>query len=110
MQRLILLLCWKCNDDKTSLDRHTYLPTPGEVSHIRRDVWSFGEKIGRMDLADIVVSLYDAALQQSSRKTYRTGQRAYLRFVKEVGRIDLLQPYLRNNLDHTELSLAFYMA
>ena len=62
------------------------------MSHVQRDVWSFGEKIGRLDLAEIVVNLYEAALQQSSRKTYRTGQRAYLRFVKEVGRIDLLRP------------------
>ena len=87
-----------------------FLPTPGEGSHIQRDVWGFGEKIGRMDLADIVVNLYDAALQQSSRKTYRTGQRAYLRFVQEVGRKDLHRPYMRSNLDDTELSLAFYMA
>ena len=63
-----------------------------------------------MDLADIVVNLYDAALQQSSRKTYRTGQRAYIRFVQEVERKELLRPYMRNNLDDTELSLAFYMA
>ena len=80
------------------------------MSLIQRDVWSFGEKIGRMDLADIVVSLYDAALQQSSRKTYQTGQRAYLRFVKEVGRMHLLRPYMRNKLDDTELSLSFYIA
>ena len=80
------------------------------MSHVQRDVWSFGEKIGRLDLAEIVVSLYDAALQESSRKTYQTGQRAYLRFVKEVGRIDLLRPRMRNKLDNTELSLAFYMA
>ena len=63
----------------------------------------------------MVEHLYDAALQESSQQTYRTGQRAYLRFVEEVRlggsrRADFLQPFTQKPLNTTELSLAFFIA
>ena len=48
------------------------------TSQVRESIWQFGRFIGRLDLAEVVEDLYDAALKKSSRKTY------YLRFVQEI--------------------------
>ena len=86
-------------------------PSVGEVSYIKSEIAAFGVTIRRPDLAEIVENLYDSALRSSSRQTYKTGQRVYLRFVKEVnGGIALLYPFRRTSLNRTELALAFYMA
>ena len=55
------------------------------------------------------MDLYDAALRASSRNTYRTGQRAYDRFMIRLssGRYFPFEPQL---LTETELNLAFFMA
>ena len=66
--------------------------------------------INRPDLAEVVKHLYDAALQESSKKTYKTGQRAYIRFADEINRDEALLPFLPQKLSRTELYLAFYMA
>ena len=58
----------------------------------------------------MVASLYDAALQDSSRKTYKTGQRAYLRFAEEVYGCTVPLPFLRRRLCNVELHLAFFIA
>ena len=75
-----------------------------------RNIWSFGLEIGRPDLAEIVEHLYDAALQPSSKKTYKTGQRAYLRFVEEIEKSEGRMPFRPQKLNRTELYLAFYIA
>ena len=54
--------------------------------------------------------LYDAALKDSSKRTYKTGQRAYLRFTEEVNKKEALAPFHPQSLNKTELYLAFYIA
>ena len=71
---------------------------------------SFGAEINRPDLAEIVEHLYDSALQESSKKTYGTGQRAYFRFVQELNKEEAYVPFHPKNLSRTELYLAFYIA
>ena len=57
-----------------------------------------------------MIDLYDAALQESSRKQYGTGQRAYLRFSSGIPTSGFLLPFPRRQLKRTELMLAFFMA
>ena len=61
------------------------------------------------DLADVVMDLFDAALQPSSRRTYKTGQRAYMRFLRTIHDGSVF-PFQRRTLTETELNLAFFMA
>ena len=77
---------------------------------MRQAIWEFGKKTGRTDLAEIVQDLYDAALKQSSRQTYGTGQRAYLRFASELNFPNALVPFHPDKLTNTELCLSFYIA
>ena len=82
---------------------------------MKREIRQFGILIKRPDLAEVVEHLYDAALQKSSRRTYKTGQRAYLRFINELSggcplRREWLRPFKQKSLGRTELSLAFFMA
>ena len=77
---------------------------------MRRDLWNFGQDIGRPDLAEIVEHLYDAALQTSSKKTYGTGQRAYFRFAQEIGREEAYAPFAPSHLNNTELYISFFLA
>ena len=77
---------------------------------MRSDIENFGNEIGRLDLAEIVEHLSDAALKDSSKKTYKTGQRAYFRFAKEVNKNEAQEPFLPESLSRTELYLAFYIA
>ena len=60
-------------------------------------------------LAEVVMDLYDAALQPSSRNTYKTGQRAYDRFIRSM-RDGVYLPFQRRMLGDTELNLAFFIA
>ena len=80
-----------------------------ERINMARSVWSFGQVQGVQDLAEVVMDLYDAALRVSSRNTYRTGQRAYDRFMVRLtkGRYFPFEPQV---LSETELNLAFFMA
>ena len=82
----------------------------GFRSRVRKNIQSFGQKIGRPDLAEVVEHLYDAALQESSKKTYGTGQRAYFRFVQEINKEEAYVPFRPKNLCWTEFYLAFYIA
>ena len=93
----------KKNNNKTSL-------VPSFRSRVRKNIESFGAEINRPDLAEIVEHLYDSALQESSKKTYGTGQRAYFRFVQELKKEKAYVPFLPKNLSRTELYLAFYIA
>ena len=73
----------------------------------------FGDKIRRTDLAEIVSDLWDAALEVSSQRTYRTGQRAYLKFISTLDQSihhAARFPFQRYKLNDTELYLAFFMA
>ena len=70
----------------------------------------FGRSIHRQDLAEIVNDLYEAALKQSSKRTYKTGQRAYFRFLQELPASVSVYPFPRQPLHSTELMLAFYIA
>ena len=80
------------------------------LSHIERDIIAFGRKVKRLDLATVVIDLYDGALQESSRMQYRTGQRAYMRFVNGIDLPGYLLPFQRTKLTKMELTLAFFMA
>ena len=53
---------------------------PG-LTLVERCVIDFGKQFKKLYLTDIVIDLYDAALQETSRAQYRTGQRAYWRFI-----------------------------
>ena len=63
-----------------------------------------------MGLAGVVIDLYDAAIRESSRRQYGTGQRAYIRFTTETHMPFGLFPFSKRHLSVTELTLAFYMA
>ena len=78
--------------------------------HVYKEVNQFGRSIYRQDLAEVVKDLYDAALKQSSKRTYKTGQGAYFRFLQELPETVPVYPFLRQPLQRTELMLAFYMA
>ena len=81
----------------------------GDLSHIRTSVMKFGNRKQVQDLSEVVMDLYAAALQPSSRKTYGTGQRAYVRFVRSMsGGVKF--PFQRRVLGETELNLAFFIA
>ena len=77
---------------------------------VERCVIEFGRQIKKLHLADIVIDIYDVALQESSRAQYRTGQRAYLRFINQIETNGLLLPFPKARLQKTELVLAFFMA
>ena len=80
------------------------------TSWVKQRVWEFGNIIKKPFIAEVVCSLYDAALQETSQKTYKTGQRAYMRFAKEVWGSDPPTPFRSRCLSPTELHLAFFMA
>ena len=72
-------------------------------------VHQFGNCHAAPELAEVVMSLFRAALQPSSQRTYRTGQRAYNRFLNTI-RGGRQFPFNRRTLSMTELNLAFFMA
>ena len=80
-----------------------------EYSYIASVVHQFGIDHVVPELAEVVMSLFHAALQPSSQRTYRTGQRAYNRFVNAI-RSGQRFPFKRRTLPVTELNLAFFMA
>ena len=72
-------------------------------------VHQFGINHEVPELAEVVMSLFHAALQPSSQRTYRTGQRAYNRFLGTM-RGGRRFPFRRRFLPETELNLAFFIA
>ena len=64
---------------------------------------------GAQHLTEVVLDLYDASLRESTRNTYRVGQRAYDRFIATLDH-GVRFPFLRNRISETELNLAFYIA
>ena len=84
-------------------------PCIGVWSEIHKAVVKFGNMRNVPQLSEVVMDLYDAALQPSSRNTYRTGQRAYDRFIRSM-RGGLYLPFQRRLLGETELNLAFFIA
>ena len=81
----------------------------GLLTHITSSVRIFGLKQGVSYLAEVVLDLYDAALRESSRRTYGTGQRAYIRFISTL-QDGVACPFQKRELSDTELNLAFFMA
>ena len=69
----------------------------------------FGHQYRVVELAHTVMDLFDAALKPSSRRTYKTGQRAYSRFLEAL-QDGIHFPFRPLALRHTELNLAFYIA
>ena len=69
----------------------------------------YGRTHGVPELAVTVSDLYDAALSPSSRVTYRTGQRAYGRFMNTL-KGGNAYPFQKRKFNNTELNLAFYIA
>ena len=57
----------------------------------------------------MVIDLFQAALRPSSQTTYKTGQRAYSRFLQSM-QGGVYFPFKRRILPETELNLAFFMA
>ena len=82
----------------------------GSGCYIKRTIWQFGHYIGRLDLAEVVDNLYDAALKTTSKTTYNTGHRAYQRFAAEIKKPEAFQPFQQRPLRKTELYLSFYLA
>ena len=81
------------------------------MPQVYSDILEFGYNHGATGLAETVSDLYDAALKDSSRRTYNTGQRAYFSFVLTALRNTApLYPFRRGTLNRTELYLAFFMA
>ena len=80
------------------------------MSWIEREILDYGKWIKNVGLAGVVIDLYEAAIQDSSRRQYRTGQRAYLRFTRDVDVPYGFLPFSKVSLTTTELTLAFYMA
>ena len=77
--------------------------------YISRVVMEFGKVHVVPELAEVVMELFQAALQSSSHRTYRTGQRAYSRFISSMtGGVHF--PFRHRTLPETELNLAFFMA
>ena len=72
-------------------------------------VHQFGINHAVPELAEVVISVFHAALQPSSQRTYRTGQRAYNRFLSTMTGGSRF-PFKRRMLPETELNLAFFMA
>ena len=79
------------------------------MTHVHGEIMRFGHARGVPALAVTVMDLYDAALRPSSQRTYRTGQRAYSRFINSLTGGSHF-PFLCRQLQDTELNLAFYMA
>ena len=80
------------------------------LTWIERQILAFGKKTNQIGLAGVVIDLYDAAIQESSKRTYNTGQRAYIRFTSRVNMAGAHFPFTRRSLKKTELTLAFFMA
>lgn len=80
------------------------------LSWIDREILTFGKRVNKIGLAGVVMDLYDAAIQDSTRNQYKTGQRAYVRFATFVNVHEGLFPFSRRSLKKTELTLAFFMA
>ena len=81
----------------------------GTESHIVRAVREFGGRQQIEWLAEVVIDLYEASLREATRRTYKTGQRAYNRFITSLAH-GVQFPFQRTTLTDTELNLAFYMA
>ena len=77
---------------------------------MERQILTFGKKIKQVGLAGVVMDLYDAALKESSKRTYKTGQRAYIRFTNMMSSAVAPFPFQRQGLRKTELTIAFFMA
>ena len=58
----------------------------------------------------MVIDLYGAVLKESSKRTYKTGQRAYVRFTNMMNMAVETFPFQRRCLRKTELTIAFFMA
>ena len=82
----------------------------GTEAIVRSSVHSFGVKHSRETLAETVLELYDAALQESSRRTYNTGQLRYFKFMNQLPSHTRIFPFKKTELSSTELTLAFFMA
>ena len=83
--------------------------TTGAESYISSCVRRFGRWQGAQHLSEVVLDLYDASLRESTRKTYKTGQRAYDRFLATLNH-GVRFPFLQTVITETELDLAFYLA
>ena len=80
------------------------------MSWIERKILAYGRRIKNIGLAGVLIDLYDAAIQHFSRRQDKTGQRAYLRFTRDVDISYGFLPFSKNNLSVTELNLSFYIA
>ena len=94
------------------LFRHIYSDLGGLclLSWVERQILEFGKRIQQVGLAGVVMDLYDSAIQESSRRQYGTGQRAYLRFAGKLRIPGGFFPFQKRKLKNTELTLAFFMA
>ena len=81
----------------------------GELTFITKAVLEFGKRQAAEDLAEVVLDLFDASLRASTKRTYKTGQRAYDHFVRTLSQ-GVRFPFQNVPLSETELNLAFYMA
>ena len=80
-----------------------------ERTWVAEAITNFGRAKHVPHLAEVVIDLYDASLKTSSKNTYKTGQRAYFRFIQEMND-GIMFPFESRTLSETELNLAFFMA
>ena len=80
-----------------------------DTSYVSTAVREFARRHKVPLLAEAVMDIYEAAIMESSRKTYGTGQRAYCRFLNTLHEGTRF-PFQKRDLGKTELNLAFYMA
>ena len=73
------------------------------LSWTDREILTYGKRINKIWLAGVVMDLYDAAIQDSTRNQYKTGQRDYVRFATFVN-VHGLFPFPRRSLNKTELT------
>ena len=94
------------------VSQHLYPDKGGchQLSLVEREILRFGKRIRQVGLAGVVMDLYDSAIQESSRRQYGTGQRAYLRFAGKLSIPGGFFPFQKRKLENTELTLAFFMA
>ena len=75
-----------------------------------KDVCKYGVKLRLSQHAEVVMDLYESALAPSSRRTYRSGKRAYDRFIMKLPANIRRLPFIPRQLSELELSLAFFVA
>ena len=88
----------------------------GELTFVTEAVLKFGKRQAAENLAEVVLDLFDASLRASTKRTYKTGQRAYDHFVRTLAQgvrlpfqnVPLSETELKSGILHGALVIAAY--